>query len=512
MKFNKVSLKKSKKLDEFIKEKKLESTFNEQTLQSTLNEQTLKETFKHCSDVTFSHLQFHHEPITLIYCTGLVSTDMLYKTVPKKLENFLKDRPSQFTEEALQALQLPTLQVVTSTEEAETEIFSGKLLLIFRSEKTIYSVDISDRPQRDTEDSNIEIAVKGPRDNFIEDITINHALIRKRLRTTSLISEKFEVGKRSKTKLSILYMADIVDTATLSEIKEKILSIDVDGLYSGTQLEELINDDHPFALFPRHSYTGRPDFAVQSLLDGRFIILIDGVSFAYITPINLFFLLKTAEDSESNYLYAAFERLLRIFGIAIAAFLPGFWVALTAFHQNQIPFTLLATIVESRRGVPLPTAVEAFIMLILFEVFREAGMRLPLAVGQTLSVIGGLIIGDAAIRAGLTNPAMLVVIAASTIATFTLINQSLVGTVALIRFFVIAFVAFFGLFGFFVSVFFVGTYIAKFHSFGVPYLQVASEMSLKNTLKAFIKLPAQLDNKRPNSTNPKDKTKQGGSS
>ncbi|WP_203362099.1 spore germination protein [Bacillus sp. REN10] len=495
-----MKFKKSQKLDELIKKKPATSTFNEQTL---------RDTFKHCSDVTFSNLQFHKESVTLVYCTGLVSTDMLYKTVPKKLESFLQNPPNEFTEEALQALQLPTLQMINSSEKAETEIFLGKLLLIFCSGTVIYSVDVSDRPQRSTEDSNMEISIKGPRDNFIEDITVNHALIRKRLRTTSLRSEQFEVGTRSKTKISLLYIEDIVGEQVLNDIKAKISSIDIDSLYSGTQLEELMNDDHAFAFFPRHSYTGRPDFAVQSLLSGRFIILIDGVAFAYITPVNLFFLLKTAEDSESSYIYNSFERLMRVLGISTATFLPGFWVALTAFHQNQIPFTLLATVIESRRGVPLPTAAEAFLMLILFEVFREAGMRLPLAIGQTLSVIGGLIIGDAAIRAGLTSPAMLVVIAASTIATFTLVNQSLVGTVSLIRFGVIIVVAFFGLFGFFVSLFFIGTYIAKFHSFGVPYLQIASKMSFKNTLKAVLKLPAKLDNKRPNATNPRDATKQG---
>ncbi|WP_338753719.1 spore germination protein [Bacillus sp. FJAT-52991] len=505
MKFKQISFKKAKKLAAITKEQKKEKS------KPAINEQTLRETFKQCSDVVFSHLQFDEERVTLIYCSGLVSTDMLYKTVPRKLEEFLKNPPSEFTEDWMQSLKLPTLQVVTNNEKAEMDIFSGKLLLIFHSGAVIYSVDISDRPQRDTEESTMEITVKGPRDNFIEDIIVNHALIRKRLRTTSLRSETLEIGKRSKTKVALLYMDDIIDQQVLDEIKTKITAIDVDGVYSGTQLEELINDS-PYFLFPRHAYTGRPDFAVQSLLSGRFILLIDGVSYASIMPVNLFSLLKTAEDSETNYVYNASERLIRVVGIAVAAFLPGFWVALTSFHQNQVPLTLLATVIESRRGVPFPTAMEALLMLILFEVFREAGMRLPLSVGQTLSVIGGLIIGDAAIRAGLTSPAMLVVIAASTIATFTLVNQTLVGTVSLIRFFVITLVALFGLFGFFVSIFLIGTCVANIHSFGVPYLHVASEMSFKNTLKTLLKLPAQLDNKRISAMNLQDKTKGGGSS
>ena len=332
------------------------------------------------------------------------------------------------------------------------------------------------------------------------------ALIRKRLRTNTLMSETFELGKRTKTKVAILYIEDIANKEIFQQIKGKLLDTETDGVFSGTQLEELLNDN-AYSLFPRHAYTGRPDFAVETLLNGRFVLLIDGVAYAYITPINLFYLLKSAEDKETTFIYTSFERMMRIAGLFIAAFLPGLWVALTAFHQNQLPLTFLATVVESRRGVPLPTSLEAILMLLIFEIFREAGMRLPMAIGQTLSVIGGLIIGDAAIRAGLTSPAMLVVVAGSTIATFTLINQSLIGTVSLIRFFVIILVSFFGFFGFFVSIFFVGIYMAKIRTFGIPYLDFAENMYLGNFLKSTSRLPEQKRASTLNNPAPNDSTR-----
>ncbi|CRK82679.1 spore germination protein [Neobacillus massiliamazoniensis] len=477
-----------------------------------LTEQTLRELFKECTDVKFVSLQFHNYTVMLTYCVGMVKNDTLYNVIPQQLSSFFSDLNSRLTkEEILERLHLPSLSCIENKEQAISEIFAGKLFLDFGIEGTIFSVDISDRPQRNPDESKTEISLLGPRDNFIEDITVNMALIRKRLRTNSLVNEMFELGRRTKTKVAVLYINDIANQEILQQIKEKLTDIDIDGLINGTQLEELMNDK-AYALFPRHAYTGRPDFVVDSLLNGRFVILLDGVSYAYVTPINLFYLLKSAEDKEFTYVYSTFERLMRIVGLAVATFLPGFFVALTAFHQNQLPLTFLATVVESRRGVPLPSSLEAILMLLLFELFREAGMRLPLAVGQTLSVIGGLIIGDAAIRAGLTSPAMLVVIAGSTIATFTLINQSLVGTISLIRFFVIILVSFFGFFGFFSSIFFVGVYIAKIRIFGVPYLAVASRIEWKNIIKSLFRLPEQKKGGRAGLLNPIDSTRKEGES
>lgn len=477
-----------------------------------IDEQSLKHLFGKCEDIKFEPFHFKEHKVLLVYCTGLVSTEMLYNVVPRRLEMFFSQLDKELKkEEVKERLHLPSISLVEDEEQAVSEIFSGKLFIVFGTEDYVFSVDISDRPQRSPEETKNEVTILGPKDNFIEDITVNMALVRKRLRTSTLLSKSLTIGKRSKTKVSVLYMEDISDKEILHEIMEKLESIDIEGIFSGTQLEELINDE-PYAFFPRHAYTGRPDFAVQSLLNGRFIILIDGVSYAYITPINLFYLLKSSEDKENTYIYSSFERIIRIVGLSIAAFLPGFWVAMTSFHQNQLPITLLATVVEARRGVPFPTSLEAILMLLLFELFREAGLRLPTAVGQTLSVIGGLIIGDAAIRAGLTSPAMLVIIAGSTIATFTLANQALIGTISLIRFFVILSVSLLGFFGFFLSIFLVFIYIANIRTFGVPYFGLVTRIEFKNIIKSIFRLPEKKNSIRPSTLNPQDSTRQEGES
>ncbi|BAU29692.1 GerA spore germination protein [Aneurinibacillus soli] len=473
-----------------------------------MNEQTLRGLFHKCEDITFQRFHFDQHVVLFIYCQGMVKNDSINTVILGRLHQFFQHE-STVSKNTIQArLHVSGLQEIKTKEQAIDAVFSGKLLVAFMQANVLFAIDIADVPQRQPEETKTEVTINGPRDDFIEDITVNVALIRKRLRTTTLSYERFIVGKRTKTTVGVLYMSDIASPAILQQIKERLQAIDVDGIHSGNQLQELLND-HPYTLFPRYQYTGRPDFAVQGLLSGRFLILVDGIAYVIIAPANLFLLLKAGEDNEYTFLYNSFERVMRIFGVLAATLLPGFWVALTSFHQNQIPLTLLATVVESRRGVPLPSGLEAILMLLLFELFREAGMRLPMAIGQTLSVVGGLIMGDAAIRAGLTSPAMLVIIGASSVSTFTLVNQPLIGTITLLRFFILILSSIFGFPGFFSASFFILLYVARIRTFGAPYLGLATRVNVQNILRAVFRLPAQKYTHRPSALDPQDPTRTG---
>lgn len=463
----------------------------EQTVDFKPEESYLRHVFKSSADVFFEETFYGAPPVKVIIsaCEGLVDMDQLTRLVHDRLRQFIEQhQDSGMTKEmVLTSLHLPSLKEITKEEQAVNEIYSGKALLLLSNLKAVFSINISNRPQRKPEDTAAEVTIKGPRDNFIEDLSINTALIRKRLRTTTLAVEHYEIGTRSSTQIGLLYVDDKVNPKILEGVKEKLTGIDAEGIFSGNQLMELM--DKPSPIFPRFDYTGRPDAAVQALLKGRIILLVDGVSYAIITPANLFLLIKTAEDDEYNPFFSSFERILRIFGIFVAALLPGFWVALTTFHQDQIPLILLATVVESRRGLPLPSALEAIIMVLMFEIFREAGMRLPPGIGSTLSVLGALIIGDAAINSGLTSPAMLVVISGSIVATFTLINQSLIGAISVLRLLSILLSSLFGLFGYFFSVFFILIILSNMRTFGTPYLEITANLSWKNVKKSLLRLP-----------------------
>ncbi|WP_251025111.1 spore germination protein [Bacillus sp. ISL-57] len=476
-------------------------------------ESDLRKIFQNSGDVFFQSSLYRNEfplKVTLIGCEGLIDTELLNNLVFERLTLFFQRYPKgKLTiEELKDSLYLPQLAEVNTKEELFADIYSGKLILLIEGFEYLLSANISKRPQRNPEETSAEVTIKGPRDNFIEDLSINVALIRKRMRTNSLSVKYFEVGKRTLTNVAVLYMEDISNPDMVQEISRKIEAIDVDGIYGGNQFMELI-EEKPSILFPRHDYSGKPDFAVQCLLKGRLLILIDGVAYTMITPINLFIVLKTSEDNEYTSIYASFERALRLFGIFIAALLPGFWVALTTFHQDQLPLILLATVVESRRGLPLPTALEAITMVIVFEIFKEAGMRLPTSIGSTLSVLGALIIGDAAIRSCLTSPAMLVVIAGSAVATFTLVNQSIIGVISLIRLVAIISASFLGLFAFMLLALFLCAYVSNIRILGVPYMEVSANLSMSNIVKTLFRIPPSSDKRRPSIFSSKDPTKKG---
>lgn len=465
----------------------------------------LEDLFKNNPDVTFQTFSFENNEVTFITCEGMVDEKMINNVIYERFVRFFDKHGQQTLSEAdiMSALYVPGLQRIETTKKIIAEVFVGKLLVLFHKEQLLFSIDIAERPQRQPEETSTEISIKGPRDDFIEDIYTNIALIRKRLRTNSLAIKRYELGRRTQTQVGLLYMDDIANPNIIKNIDRRLKQVDIDGIYSGTQLKEILSE-RTFNIYPAYHYSGRPDFAVQSLLSGRFLILVDGVQFVVIAPVNLAFILKSAEDTESTYIFNSFERIIRLMGLAIAIMLPGFWVALSSYHQNQIPIAFLGTIIESRRGVPLPAPLETLLMLLLFEFFREAGLRLPLAIGSTLSVVGGLIIGDAAIRAGLASPIMIVVIATSSVATYTLVSMSLHGIVSVLRIIVIIFSSFFGLFGFFVSIFLIVLSMANIQMFGVPYLAIPESINVKEILKAIVRLPERLYKTRPRFLRPKD--------
>ncbi|WP_274365519.1 spore germination protein [Paenibacillus thermotolerans] len=457
-----------------------------------ISEEDVRRLFQNSSDIEMIKIVLPQGDaelsVLLVYCAGLCDTSGLYKQfVPilkKAAERFSLSDPDELEKH------VPYLMAPLSTENLKSEltnkVLEGDLILLFETSDQVYAVKMGDPPKRNPDEPNTEVSTRGPKDGFTEETMTNIGLIRKRLKTNQLAVEEHIIGSQTSTKVSLLYLQHVIDQAVLREIQTKIKSIRADGIISSTQLEELLTG---FSLFPKYSYTGRPDFAVNSLMNGRFVLFAEGSPTAIIAPVNFSFLLNTSEDAHMVNSFVMFIRLLRILGIIISLFLPGFFIALLTFHQDQLPFTLLATLVTARQGVPFPVPLEALIMLILFEIFREAGMRLPSAFGQTLSVVGGLIIGQAAISAGIAAPGTTVVIAISVLSTFSLVNQSLVGVVSLIRIFVLIVGGIFGLFGVLVCLMAVVLYMVNLRSFGTYYLSPISPPSARDLYKVIARMP-----------------------
>lgn len=468
---------------------------------------SLSELFQKSADIIFQEFTFHGEKVYFITCEAMVDQRLLYEVIIPQVQKFLENSDMAAGADFTQ-LHIPGLKNEIALNDIIPLVYRGYLLLYFEGAQLLYSSNIANKPNRKPEETRMEVLVKGPRDNFIEDIATNIALIRKRLPTNSLSVEKMEVGRRSKTTIAILYFEDIVDKNILLGIKEKISKVDIDIVVSSDLLMESVNKLD--FLFPRTDYTGRPDSAVQSLARGRFVILADGVSYAIVTPVNLFLLLKSGEDNEYPVIFSSMERLLRVGGVLIGLLLPAFWLALITFHQNQLPLQLLATVVQSNTGLPFPTALEMLLMLLMFELFREASLSLPTIIGGTISVVGGLIIGDAAIRAGVTSPAMIVIIATSTVAAYSLSNQALLTAVTIFRIVFIIITSFFGMFGFLMCLYFLLIYLASIRVFGVPYLAMGADLSWSTIFRALFRLPAYKYTQRPDMLNPNDATRMTG--
>jgi hypothetical protein len=447
----------------------------------TLTCQELKRLLRPYADIEFVPTEEDGEWLAF-YCKGMLDSTQLNEYFNRIIYSIIKDEPTQLTES------LPPVHHIKQINDMMNHVFSGSLI-VFQEGTSFFRVyAISKVPQRNPQESNTEVSIKGPKDSFTEEININISLIRKRMKSEQLYCEAFTLGSISKTEVSLLYLNDKANPDLIEEIRKRLKDFQSESVVSSGQLEQWLSDCS-FSLFPLFDYVTRPDFVIESMLRGRFILLVNGSPSVLIGPVNMFELIKSPEDVHFPYYLVMFGRFIRMVGLAVAIFLPGFWVSLAAVNMDQLPFALLATVVVSREGLPLPIGLEAIFILGLFELLREAGVRMPTVLGQTVSIVGGIIIGDAAIRAGLASPTMIVIIALTAVASYTLVNQSLVGTVSILRLYVLCISMLLGVYGVFVGFLSILIYLSNLESFKIAYLEPIASIRYKEFLAAFFVNP-----------------------
>lgn len=470
-------------------EKAMFAELDESLRRGTLDAESLKQALAPYMDISFPTIPVEENAgkLTALYCEGMVDKHQLNEYLVVACQ-FASQAALPNKEGSIPLHELPLMNNVDTFEDMMSGLFNGCLILYLEGNSYFLLFHIAKVPQRQLQESNTEISIKGPKDAFTEELYINISIIRKRLQTSLLYCEQFQIGSLSKTKIAFLYLQHKANQATITEVRNRLDTFDTESIVSSGQLEQWITD-RTFSLVPLIDYIGRPDFVVESLLRGKFIIIVDGSPMVLIGPSNFLTLLKSPEDVHFPYYYVMIQRLLRLMGMMLSIFLPGFWIALSAVNLDQLPFSLVSTVVISREGVPLPMFLESLLLLFLFELLREAGVRLPKAVGQTIGIVGGLIIGDSLIRAGLSSPTLLVVIAISAVATFSLVNQSLSGSVSLFRLIIFVVSAYLGIYGFFLSMFLIFIYFCRLSSFGLAYLEPIVSLHFKEWLSAFMMNP-----------------------
>jgi spore germination protein KA len=349
-------------------------------------------------------------------------------------------------------------------------------------------------PTREISSPPSENVVRGPREGFTESIIANINLIRKRIQDPNLKIEFKEIGRRTKTKICIAYIQDIAQDKIVNEVKKRLEVIDIDGVLESGYIEEFIRDEH-LSPFRTIGSTERPDVAAGKLLEGRVIIICDGTPFVLSLPYLFIESFQASEDYYNNYIFSSLNRLLRILCFILTTSTPAIYVSLVSFHQEMIPTNLFMSIATSREGVPFPTVLETILMLLTFEILREAGVRLPQQIGQAISIVGALVLGEAAVSARFISAPIVIVVALTGISGFAI--PAMLESIVVLRFAFVIASYILGLYGYIFTVICLFTYLMSMKSFGVNYMEYTDLISRESIKDTAIRVPHWLMQYRP---------------
>ncbi len=327
----------------------------------------------------------------------------------------------------------------------------------------------------------VENTVKGAKDAFVETIRSNTSYVRRHLRSPDLRIYETQVGRRSLTNVSVVWLEGITNPELVRKMKDRLKTIDIDGLLSPSSVEEYVTGSRATA-FPLIQFTERPDRFAHGILEGRVGLLVDGLPLGYLAPADLMYLMESPEDRGRDYVGASAVRVLRYFALLVSLVLPGVYIALATFHQAMIPLPLLRSIIESKQAVPFSTATEILALLIAFELLQESGIHLPQAIGQSVSIIGGIVVGTAAVEAGLISPVALIMVSVAGVCGFALPNRDLANAVRVWRFGIALLSSFGGLYGTAVGLLILLLHLSGLRCLGVGYLSGTGKI-LRNRLQ-----------------------------
>lgn len=395
---------------------------------------------------------------------------------------------------------------ITAPDEAIYEILVGNTLLYVDGCDYYLTNETKGYDKRTVDKPQTEGVVMGAQEAFNETLRTNITLVRKIIKNSDLTTEFLKVGDRNQNLCAIMYIKGLTNPAIVNEIKRRINGIKTDLVLGDGMLEQFI-EDSPFFLVPTVLTTERPDRAASHIMEGKVAILIEGAPFAKIVPISLPSLMHSPEDSFLKWQFGSFMRLVRIFAAIIATLLPGLYVAMTNFHQEMIPTDLLIAIAKAKENVPFPTIVEVLLMEISFELIREAGIRVPGMIGNTLGIIGALILGQAAVSANIVSPVLIIIVAITGLGNFAIPNFSLAFSARLLRFIFIFSGAVLGFYGISVALVIIAALLLNVKSFGIPFLSTVSPKSRRSN-DVFLKWPVWKQELRPDVVNPLDVRRQ----
>ncbi|HYF92518.1 MAG TPA: spore germination protein [Symbiobacteriaceae bacterium] len=445
-------------------------------------------------------------PALSVCFRGPTDQDMLERALAE-LQNCMDAAPAdpeQFLDWlARRRSSVPETLIESRLDRLTQAMLDGHTIMFVEGAARALNLDTSGWPHRKVEEPLTEGVVRGPREGFTELLTVNTALLRRRIRDERLRIDLMRIGEVTGTRVAVAYVAGLCRPALVAEAKRRLGRIKIDGVLESMYLEEFI-EDTPWTVFPLLKSTERPDVAASALLEGRVVIFTEGTPFALIAPTSFTDMMQTPEDYYERFPIIILVRVLRWFFAAIALLGPAFYVAFTTFHHEMLPHQLLLSIMAAREGVPFPAVVEALIMEISFEALREAGIRMPKQIGQAISIVGALVIGQAAVQAGIVSAPMVIVVSLTGLASFVIPKYSTAIALRILRFIMLLLAGTFGAFGLIMGVMCVLIHLASLRSFGAPYYAPLAPLLPDDFDDAIIRVPHWSNRSRPTETDALD--------
>ena len=476
----------------------------------TTNIKNIEELFENCSDIVGRKIPIGKKNplnIYILYIDGMTTRETVEFSILEKIY-FKEDEALKSESTRPESLTKLLLDNVSGTVDIyETEDFDELIYAVLAGDTAIF-IDGSTKglvvatkgfDSRGVETPDNEAVIRGSKDAFTEVIRVNTALIRRRIKDTKLKMEPLNYGTRSRTDIALVYMEDIVQNGLIDQIKTRLDKYKIDAILDSGYIEQLIEDDW-LSPFPQIQSTQRPDKAASAVLEGRVVILVDNSPFALIVPATFNSFFQASEDYYQRWAIMSFTRILRYIVSFFALALPGLYIALLNFHPTMIPTSLAVSLAAAREGIAFPTVVEIIMIELEFELLREAGVRLPSAIGHTIGIVGGLIVGEAAVSAKLISPMVVIIVAITAIASFAVPDYGLTTAFRLLKYFVIILSASLGLYGFIISLLLIMTHLVTLQSFDIPYLSpyVSGEINSYSDWKdALVRMPLFMQKERP---------------
>jgi len=485
-------------------------------MENIIHSAVIKKLYSKSTDVLVRPIEIHGAcTLTVsIFCVdGLVNSQVLDLTILKPIAT--EDAPKKCKNQMELADYLLNQgggyhafgSFITDFHQLNTMVMSGMAAIVLDELKAAVVYDVRAFDKRSVSEPSEESTMKGAKDSFIEVLRTNTALIRRRIRSPHLTIEQMYVGRLSRTDVAICYMNNICDMNLVKVIREKIQSIDIDNISAASFIEEFISENRN-SLMPQVMYTERPDRCCSNITDGRIVLVVDGIPFVYVLPCQFPMLLQSSEDYSESYLAGSALRCLRYITMLVSLLLPAFYIAVTTFHSQLLPLQMLLSIQKAKINVPFSSCVEVLGLLFSFEILIEAGLRLPKNIGSAMSIVGGLVVGQAAVSANVISPVVVIIIALAGIAGFTVPNQDLSIALRISRFGLAILASFAGFYGLMIGFLFIVTHLCSLDNCGLAYMSPFVETIKADLQDTLLRYPVEDFKYRPEGVAPQNKRKQ----